>query len=185
VFDDVYFENALSVDLLKGALGQEGKVCWNSSTSLKGDGVPSSFKFNGKIIIITNKEPKNNKYFYPLVSRVHLLETNLTIGEYKFIAKKICLERGVDFKLVEPHISLFMRHRDLRIITKACDYLLSNKQDIDFMFEIDKELEYLDKLHKKKYERADIKQFWMQEFDKSKRTFYRKLKEYNKRIKEN
>jgi len=179
IFDDVCFDQDISIDVLKGALNEDGLVSWFSSRDIN---LPKSFNFKGKIIIITNRGAKDTKLYYPLFSRCFMLEQNLSLEDYKQIAGKMCVERGVDFGKIEGYISVFLKHRDLRVINKAIDFLLSGKDYlISSLFPIDEGLEYIHTLKNSvpALSELEIKDNWCSHFDKSTRTFYRKLKEYN------
>jgi len=88
VFDDsdqIFFDD-LALNLLKAALdtGKTRKISWNSeSSTLRREGIPESFNFNGSIIFITNlsfsnvKSKKLQEHLIALESRCHFLDLTL------------------------------------------------------------------------------------------------------------
>lgn len=186
VLDDVVMDKIISIDLLKSALNNDGLVSWYTSSDKFEDELPKSFEFKGKIIIITNQSINENRNFYPLLSRCHFLEQNLTLLEYREIAKYMCGLRNVSFEIIDNYLSMWLKHRDLRIINKACDYLLAGKQNlIPTLFDEDEELKKLDELIKLyAKDKLLIRKQWCAYFDLSKRTFYNRLKVYNARVQE-
>lgn len=184
LFDDVAFDKAISIDLLKSALNPDSLVSWHTSSEAFSEEVPPSFEFKGKIIVITNEGLKDSRTFYPLLSRCYVLEQNLNIEDYRRIAKIICKNRNVDFKKVEDYLTIWLKHRDLRVVNKACDFINAGKDYlINTLFEEDEELKKLDELIKMHEDKRTIRMIWCSIFDKSKRTFYNRLKEYNEKIK--
>lgn len=178
VFDDVSFDDGISIDLLKGALNEGGVVCWHTSRDLP---YPYNFVFTGRIIIITNRGLKDTKLFYPLFSRCYTLVQNLSLQEYKEISSKICSERGVEFSSIEPYLTPFLCHRDLRVVNKAIDFVLASKpEQVKKLFPEDEQLLYLDMLLKehKNDNQSIVKQLWCERFDRCTKTYYRKLKRY-------
>jgi hypothetical protein len=179
VFDDVAFDKAIAIDLIKSALNPEGLVSWHTSSSAFDEEVPPQFVFNGKIIVITNEGIKETRLFYPMLSRCYFLEQNLSLDEYKRIAELICKSRNVDFSVIGKYISLWLKHRDLRIINKATDFVLAGKESlVADLFEEDEELKKLDELSKMYSDKMTIRKLWCSSFDKSKRSFYRVFKSY-------
>jgi hypothetical protein len=183
VFDDVFMDKAIAIDLIKSALNPDGLVSWHTSSEAFSEEVPPSFMFNGKIVIITNEGIKETRMFYPMLSRCYFLEQNLSLEEYKRIAKIICDKRGVDYSLINQHISVWLKHRDLRIVNKACDFINAGKLNlVNTLFEEDEELKKLDELMSMHTDKRNIRMIWCSIFDKSKRTFYTRLKEYKEKI---
>ena len=183
VMDDISLDKDISTELLKGALNEDGLVSWHTTSGAFPDDLESSFSFKGKIIIITNEGIKEGHRHYPLLSRCYSLEHNLDINEYKSIAELMCKGRGVDFSKLSPHISLFLKHRDLRIVNKAMDFVLAGKEFmVKALFEVDLELKKIDELVKLYDKKSLIRKEWCKKFDKGKRTFYRKLKEYSVKV---
>jgi hypothetical protein len=88
VFDDcdtILFDD-VSLNLLKGALdsGKKRKISWLAeSRTLKDEGIPNSFEFNGGVIFITNlkfdkvKGHKIKEHLDALQSRCHYLDLTL------------------------------------------------------------------------------------------------------------
>lgn len=186
VFDDVNFTNGLAIDLLKGALGDKGVVCWVTTSNRLPAEVPDHFEFKGKIIIITNEGIKDTKKFYPLLSRTFICEQNLTFAQYFALAWRICNENKVDFDKLKPYLSVFLQHYDLRTINKAIDYIKTEKASLlDDLFKYDEELQYIDTLVYNGYSKKVIRVMWCEYFGLSKRTYYRKLKLYNQKCNKN
>jgi hypothetical protein len=88
VFDDCdsILVDDVALNLLKGALdsGSKRKISWLSeSSSLRREGIPDSFNFNGSIIFITNlkfdkmKSQKLKDHLDALQSRCHYLDLTL------------------------------------------------------------------------------------------------------------
>jgi hypothetical protein len=180
VFDDVYFDRTISTDLIKGALNDKGVVNWLTTSDRLTDEVPPEFEFKGKIIIITNDGIKESNKFYPLLSRMYVLEKNLTLEMYKVIADKMCVDRGVSIDKILPFISPLLKHRDLRNINKAIDHILAGNENlIAELFKVDEELEYIHNLKEIGLDNKQIKVSWCDMFNKSHRTFFRVLKRYN------
>jgi hypothetical protein len=88
VFDDCdsILLDDVSLNLLKGALdtGKKRKISWLSeSSTLRREGIPESFNFNGTVIFITNlkfdkmKSQKLRDHLDALQSRCHYLDLTL------------------------------------------------------------------------------------------------------------
>ncbi len=183
IFDDVCFDQDISIDLLKGALNEDGLVSWHTSREIE---CPDHFTFKGKIIIITNRGLKDSKLYYPLFSRCYTLTHNLSFADYKSIAEKMCISRGVEFSSIEPYITLFLKHRDLRVINKAIDFVLAGKDYlVKDLFPEDDGLVYLHtlKTSDQGYSDSELRSLWCTRFSKSERTFYRKLNDYQALLK--
>ena len=99
VFDDcdtILFDD-VSLNLLKGALdsGSKRKISWLSeSRTLKDEGIPNSFEFNGGVIFITNlkfdkvKSGKLKDHLDALQSRCHYLDLTLDSARDKLLRIK-------------------------------------------------------------------------------------------------
>ena len=186
VFDDVYFDRTIATDILKGALTEQGVVNWLTTSSKLPDDIPAQFRFAGKIIIITNKPITNNPLFYPLLSRMFIVEKNLSLKQYKTIAKGICKERDISKANIDyliSYLSPFLEHRDLRAVVKGVDYIKAGHRELlEDLFKLDVELVKLDELHKLYDEKSEIRRRWCKHTDKSRRSYYRILKKYKSAI---
>jgi len=82
VFDDVnILENKTNLNMLKACLNEENgnnKVEWHTTQNkiMKENNIPSSFMFDGQVIILLNEKPKNNVNLRAVESRIlhHHLE---------------------------------------------------------------------------------------------------------------
>jgi hypothetical protein len=83
IFDDcdAVFNEGSSRDVLKGALDTDGirQVNWN--TSRVGHNYPSSFKFDGRIVIITNANMRKNVHVKAVLDRMHYYRIELSYEE--------------------------------------------------------------------------------------------------------
>ena len=145
VFDDCdsILLDDVSLNLLKGALdsGKKRKISWLSeSSTLRREGIPDSFNFNGSVIFITNlkfdkmKSQKLRDHLDALQSRCHYLDLTLDtmrdkIMRIKQIAKDGELFAEYDFEqCVQDEIIDFMtenknrfREMSLRMAIKIAD----------------------------------------------------------------
>lgn len=145
VFDDcdsVFFDD-VSLNLLKAALdsGKKRKISWLAdSRTLRSEGVPESFNFQGSIVFITNlkfdnvKSNKLKDHLEALQSRCHYLDLTLNtmrdkILRIKQIANDGALFADYDFdQVVQDEIIEFMdanknalREMSLRMAIKIAD----------------------------------------------------------------
>lgn len=144
VFDDcdsVFFDD-VSLNLLKAALdsGKKRKISWLAdSRTLRHEGVPESFNFQGSIVFISNIKFDNVKgklkdHMDALQSRCHYLDLTLNtmrdkILRIKQIANDGALFSGYDFEqVVQDEIIEFMdanknslREMSLRMAIKIAD----------------------------------------------------------------
>ena len=99
VFDDCdsILLDDVCLNLLKGALdsGSKRKISWLSeSSSLRREGIPDSFNFNGSIIFITNKtfdskkQSKMTPHLDALQSRSHFLDLTVDTERDKILRIK-------------------------------------------------------------------------------------------------
>ena len=99
VFDDCdsILVDDVALNLLKGALdsGSKRKISWLSeSSSLRREGIPDSFNFNGSVIFITNlkfdkmKSQKLKDHLDALQSRCHYLDLTLDTMRDKILRIK-------------------------------------------------------------------------------------------------
>lgn len=105
VFDDCdsILLDDVSLNLLKGALdsGKKRKISWLSeSSSLRREGIPDSFEFNGSVIFITNlkfdgmKSQKLRDHLDALQSRCHYLDLTLDTMRDKILRIKQIAKDG-------------------------------------------------------------------------------------------
>ena len=149
VFDDCdsILLDDVSLNLLKGALdsGKKRKISWLSeSSTLRREGIPDQFNFNGSVIFITNlkfdnmKSQKLRDHLDALQSRCHYLDLTLDtmrdkILRIKQIAKDGVLFADYDFEpCVQDDILEFMntnqtrlREMSLRMALKIADLVKS------------------------------------------------------------
>ena len=149
VFDDCdsILLDDVSLNLLKGALdsGKKRKISWLSeSSTLRREGIPDQFNFNGSVIFITNlkfdnmKSQKLRDHLDALQSRCHYLDLTLDtmrdkILRIKQIAKDGVLFADYDFEpAVQDDILDFMnsnqnrlREMSLRMALKIADLVKS------------------------------------------------------------
>ncbi len=108
VFDDCdsILLDDVSLNLLKGALdsGKKRKISWLSeSSSLRREGIPDSFEFNGSVIFITNlkfdgmKSQKLRDHLDALQSRCHYLDLTLDTMRDKILRIKQIAKDGALF----------------------------------------------------------------------------------------
>ena len=108
VFDDCdsILLDDVALNLLKGALdsGKKRKISWLSeSSSLRREGIPDSFEFNGSVIFITNlkfdkmKSQKLRDHLDALQSRCHYLDLTLDTMRDKLLRIKQIAKDGVLF----------------------------------------------------------------------------------------
>ena len=130
VFDDCdsILVDDVALNLLKGALdsGSKRKISWLSeSSSLRREGIPDSFNFNGSIIFITNlkfdkmKSQKLKDHLDALQSRCHYLDLTLDTMRDKILRIKQIASDGALFenmdldKSAETEVIEFMEeHRN-------------------------------------------------------------------------
>ena len=109
VFDDCdsILVDDVALNLLKGALdsGSKRKISWLSeSSSLRREGIPDSFNFNGSIIFITNlkfdkmKSQKLTDHLDALQSRCHYLDLTLDTMRDKILRIKQIAADGALFE---------------------------------------------------------------------------------------
>jgi hypothetical protein len=109
VFDDCdsILVDDVALNLLKGALdsGSKRKISWLSeSSSLRREGIPESFNFNGSIIFITNlkfdkmKSQKLKDHLDALQSRCHYLDLTLDTMRDKILRIKQIASDGALFE---------------------------------------------------------------------------------------
>ena len=105
VFDDCdsILLDDVSLNLLKGALdsGKKRKISWLSeSSTLRREGIPDSFNFNGSVIFITNlkfdkmKSQKLRDHLDALQSRCHYLDLTLDTMRDKVLRIKQIARSG-------------------------------------------------------------------------------------------
>jgi hypothetical protein len=105
VFDDCdsILLDDVSLNLLKGALdtGKKRKISWLSeSSTLRREGIPDSFNFNGSVIFITNlkfdkmKSQKLRDHLDALQSRCHYLDLTLDTMRDKILRIKQIAKTG-------------------------------------------------------------------------------------------
>lgn len=105
VFDDCdsILLDDVSLNLLKGALdsGKKRKISWLSeSSTLRREGIPDSFNFNGSVIFITNlkfdkmKSQKLRDHLDALQSRCHYLDLTLDTMRDKILRIKQIARSG-------------------------------------------------------------------------------------------
>lgn len=105
VFDDCdsILLDDVSLNLLKGALdsGKKRKISWLSeSSTLRREGIPDSFNFNGSVIFITNlkfdkmKSQKLKDHLDALQSRCHYLDLTLDTMRDKILRIKQIAKAG-------------------------------------------------------------------------------------------
>lgn len=145
VFDDCdsILLDDVSLNLLKGALdsGKKRKISWLAeSSTLRREGIPDQFEFQGSVIFITNlkfdamKSQKLRDHLDALQSRCHYLDLTLDtmrdkILRIKQIAKDGVLFQDYDFEpVVQDEIIEFMdvnknklREMSLRMALKIAD----------------------------------------------------------------
>lgn len=145
VFDDCdsILLDDVSLNLLKGALdsGKKRKISWLSeSSTLRREGIPDSFNFNGSVIFITNlkfdqmKSQKLRDHLDALQSRCHYLDLTLDtmrdkVLRIKQIANDGQLFENYDFEpVVQEEIIEFLdenknkfREMSLRMAIKVAD----------------------------------------------------------------
>jgi hypothetical protein len=108
VFDDCdsILLDDVSLNLLKGALdsGKKRKISWLSeSSTLRREGIPDSFNFNGSVIFITNlkfdkmKSQKLKDHLDALQSRCHYLDLTLDTMRDKILRIKQIAKTGALF----------------------------------------------------------------------------------------
>ena len=108
VFDDCdsILLDDVSLNLLKGALdsGKKRKISWLSeSSTLRREGIPDSFTFNGSVIFITNlkfdtmKSQKLRDHLDALQSRCHYLDLTLDTMRDKLLRIKQIAADGALF----------------------------------------------------------------------------------------
>ena len=109
VFDDCdsILLDDVSLNLLKGALdsGKKRKISWLSeSSTLRREGIPDSFNFNGSVIFITNlkfdnmKSQKLRDHLDALQSRCHYLDLTLDTMRDKVLRIKQIAKTGALFE---------------------------------------------------------------------------------------
>ena len=109
VFDDCdsILLDDVSLNLLKGALdsGKKRKISWLSeSSTLRREGIPDSFNFNGSVIFITNlkfdtmKSQKLRDHLDALQSRCHYLDLTLDTMRDKLLRIKQIASDGALFQ---------------------------------------------------------------------------------------
>ena len=109
VFDDCdsILLDDVSLNLLKGALdsGKKRKISWLSeSSTLRREGIPDSFTFNGSVIFITNmkfdkmKSQKLKDHLDALQSRCHYLDLTLDTMRDKLLRIKQIAKTGALFE---------------------------------------------------------------------------------------
>jgi len=145
---DSIFESVEAVEVLKAALDtQQAKtVEWNKySQALSTYGIPSTFKYEGKIIIVTNRhcvrnpqgaKNKVDRMLLPLWSRVMYFAAGLPTRDWEIQSLKMfqkneeirCFDdKGIDAKGQKEIIGFVARHQDdfhdvnFRLISQMCD----------------------------------------------------------------
>jgi hypothetical protein len=109
VFDDCdsILLDDVSLNLLKGALdsGKKRKISWLAeSSTLRREGIPDSFNFNGSVIFITNmkfdkmKSQKLKDHLDALQSRCHYLDLTLDTMRDKLLRIKQIAKTGALFE---------------------------------------------------------------------------------------
>lgn len=109
VFDDCdsILLDDVSLNLLKGALdsGKKRKISWLAeSSTLRREGIPDSFNFNGSVIFITNmkfdkmKSQKLKDHLDALQSRCHYLDLTLDTMRDKLLRIKQIAKTGELFQ---------------------------------------------------------------------------------------
>ena len=100
----------VSLNLLKGALdsGKKRKISWLSeSSTLRREGIPDQFNFNGTVIFITNlkfdkmKSQKLRDHLDALQSRCHYLDLTLDTMRDKILRIRQIADDGVLFEEYE------------------------------------------------------------------------------------
>jgi hypothetical protein len=98
VFDDCdIWDDQDAINVLKGALdsGKTRRISWNKdSRTLREEGIPNSFNFNGSVIFITNKSFADKKagkmqpHLDALQSRCHFLDLTVDSERDKMLRIK-------------------------------------------------------------------------------------------------
>lgn len=136
VFDDCdsVFSNQNSVNILKAVLDTsgDGTVTW-ASPGIERAGLPSSFRFDGKVIFISNK--KYHQVPQPLLSRALILDMDMTsqdiLARARMLAKNLLPrlseeQREEMFSFAEENLSKF-RDVSLRMFVLSEPYWRLNK----------------------------------------------------------
>jgi hypothetical protein len=145
VFDDCdsILLDDVSLNLLKGALdsGKKRKISWLSeSSTLRREGIPDQFNFNGTVIFITNlkfdkmKSQKLRDHLDALQSRCHYLDLTLDTMRDKLLRIRQIANDGVLFAEYEfddetqeeiidfmAHSATRFREMSLRMAIKIAD----------------------------------------------------------------
>ena len=155
---DKTLEDTECLEVLKAALDSQGNksVDWNKySTALAQYGVPDSFVFKGRVVIITNKhmsggakQTKAQVAIAPVLSRCQYFKAGLPSKEWEVAALRRMVETGevrcfneagisvdvqnqiVDF--VEEHAD-DLREISFRVLKKCLDLYLEDNTDWQFM----------------------------------------------------
>jgi hypothetical protein len=132
VFDDCdsILVDDVALNLLKGALdsGSKRKISWLSeSSSLRREGIPDSFNFNGSIIFITNlkfdkmKSQKLKDHLDALQSRCHYLDLTLDTMRDKILRIKQIAADGALFENMDL---------DKEAETEVIEFMEENKNSL-------------------------------------------------------
>lgn len=134
VFDDCdsVFGNANSINILKAVLDTtgDGTVSW-SSPAVQRAGLPMSFKFNGKVIFISNR--KTAQIPQPLLSRSLILDMDMTPEDIcerarmlndQLLPKLTQAQRNELFDFVEANLTEF-RDVSLRLYVLSAPFLMA------------------------------------------------------------
>ena len=132
VFDDCdsILVDDVALNLLKGALdsGSKRKISWLSeSSSLRREGIPDSFNFNGSILFITNlkfdkmKSQKLKDHLDALQSRCHYLDLTLDTMRDKILRIKQIASDGALFENMDL---------DKEAETEVIDFLEEHKNSL-------------------------------------------------------
>jgi hypothetical protein len=132
IFDDcdAVFNEGSSRDVLKGALDTDNirQVNWN--TSRVGHNYPNSFRFDGRIVIITNANMRKNVHVKAVLDRMHYYRIELSYEEKLVKIIEIMQNRDyiMDTKDFPEIIDWLRHHKDLigekltfRIASKLMD----------------------------------------------------------------
>lgn len=200
-----------SISIVKGALWEldnDRRVISYETTSKANAEYPKQTEFNGRIIILANKIKLKDADIEAMRSRCHYCHLRLEIKEVLTIMKQIIKmpykdltleERGQAYKLLEAKIleSPTVMSFNLRMLIKAYQYIKYMKLTgdkclgkelteamIDTEKDIDEnaELGYIYRLMKDNYSAGEQVAKFVQRFNSSRNTYYRRKKELMKML---
>jgi len=139
IFDDVdILNNIIILNMIKAGLNENSGNVVEYHTSKKMD-IPSSFVFNGQMIILLNAIPEKNEHLKAIESRIlkynlkftreEILKIIFEIAHKKEIENTTTKERIEVAKFLRDNTNRATKNLNIRLYLQAIDFLRWNKED--------------------------------------------------------